>query len=712
MQAWQATVQDEAGNVVVNPAVTVYEDDGVTLATIYDEAGAVKLNPFNGTAEGFVQFWADPGDYKIEGASGADRTEVWDWTADDYGYTNFETRADAQATRVPAVIERIKVDGLNYVRDAAGTALTTGDGGNWSPDGFTVMPEHWGAIGDGAADDAMPMQAAIDFAKTNGCILEGRGGAAYRYSAPLDASLPLGNSTRWVMDFRTCRLIQDIEGHDLIGLDFHRNGARAGGACWVMGARFENAPGVVSPAIMLDTSGTANMHIDELNFAGSANTQYRADSMYNNRIGRVTAYYGGRHFPYRNASGVTFTVNSGSATLTSSVSHFQSGDVGRRITLRRTDGRTETFIVSAYFSATEVTLNRNAFANFIASAGNWQGARITVSGDSATIIGEDWPDNVVGMSIYIMGTSSAGNTLRRRIISRNSGTNVTLDSPVEANVTNSRFTMAAIDFGSSLDYAGTAAPNKETNYVTIDELFVENCRGVPVVVDDAANFYISNGKIHAEAQPNGNTAATTNHIWAIQWQGGYEGTLEAGNVGGAKIINIGNPGKLHFDNHVRVMLAQGQKLVEHVNVQTGTVVEFESVECIGSVGVVNELRDEALQSDGRTIIGSISQAGVAPVFLPKRPQGVLRVNADAQFFLNWGWGEPGIVIDETVLTGNRARELAGGQQVVGDTYKIVHKGTGGNLVVRDFGSLTTLRTLTPGTSGLFAWDGTAWIDVT
>ena len=78
MQAWQATVQDEAGNVVVNPSITVYKSDGVTLATIYDESGAVMSNPFIGSLEGFVQFWALQGSYKVVGASGSDVTQVWD----------------------------------------------------------------------------------------------------------------------------------------------------------------------------------------------------------------------------------------------------------------------------------------------------------------------------------------------------------------------------------------------------------------------------------------------------------------------------------------------------------------------------------------------------------------------------------------------------------------------------------------------------------
>ncbi len=77
MEAWQATAQDEAGNVIFNPTVTVYESDGITLAAIFNEDGSPKPNPFVGGIEGFCQFWAGPGTYKIRGVSGG-QTDLWE----------------------------------------------------------------------------------------------------------------------------------------------------------------------------------------------------------------------------------------------------------------------------------------------------------------------------------------------------------------------------------------------------------------------------------------------------------------------------------------------------------------------------------------------------------------------------------------------------------------------------------------------------------
>lgn len=83
MFAWQATVQDEQGNAVVNPSITVYNENGTTLASIFNENGTAKANPFIGTVEGFAQFWANPGEYEIAGAKGPASTARWNVTITD-----------------------------------------------------------------------------------------------------------------------------------------------------------------------------------------------------------------------------------------------------------------------------------------------------------------------------------------------------------------------------------------------------------------------------------------------------------------------------------------------------------------------------------------------------------------------------------------------------------------------------------------------------
>lgn len=138
MQAWQATVQDEAGNIVVNPAVSVYLLNGTTLAAIYNEDGTVKANPFMGNLEGFVQFWVPAGHYKIVGTLGTDRTEVWDFVATAKPYANYTEVNAAVATLPsdsPAVSAVVEGRLQEWIRSPGGTAF----GGGWRPaDGTTA----------------------------------------------------------------------------------------------------------------------------------------------------------------------------------------------------------------------------------------------------------------------------------------------------------------------------------------------------------------------------------------------------------------------------------------------------------------------------------------------------------------------------------------------------------------------------------------------
>lgn len=157
MIAWQATVQDESGNVVPLPVVTVYNDGGAELATIYGEFGGTLPNPLTGTLEGFVQFWAVDGRYEIEGANGADRTEVWEVQLGKDGVLASYAAAVTEAGRTKLNYIQADVNGTvtAWVRRVGGTCL----GGDWSPAGVAT-PQHWGAIGNGVVDDSAAFSAA------------------------------------------------------------------------------------------------------------------------------------------------------------------------------------------------------------------------------------------------------------------------------------------------------------------------------------------------------------------------------------------------------------------------------------------------------------------------------------------------------------------------------------------------------------------------
>jgi hypothetical protein len=63
---WQATAQTETGNIIAGAQVTVVDEDTGVNATIYSSIGGAALtNPFFANAEGFIQFYAGAGTYRV-----------------------------------------------------------------------------------------------------------------------------------------------------------------------------------------------------------------------------------------------------------------------------------------------------------------------------------------------------------------------------------------------------------------------------------------------------------------------------------------------------------------------------------------------------------------------------------------------------------------------------------------------------------------------
>lgn len=80
-------------------------------------------------------------------------------------YLQFASRSAAIATEIPAPVAVISVAGLQYVSDAAGTAMETVDGRKWSPGG-EVWPHHFGDMTGNNCQVAI--NAAIDWLAAKG----------------------------------------------------------------------------------------------------------------------------------------------------------------------------------------------------------------------------------------------------------------------------------------------------------------------------------------------------------------------------------------------------------------------------------------------------------------------------------------------------------------------------------------------------------------
>ena len=68
---WQAYIINEYGTIQPNTSIYVINEDDGSPATIYaDGDGTPRSNPFLSTADGFAQFWAEAGRYRIRARRG------------------------------------------------------------------------------------------------------------------------------------------------------------------------------------------------------------------------------------------------------------------------------------------------------------------------------------------------------------------------------------------------------------------------------------------------------------------------------------------------------------------------------------------------------------------------------------------------------------------------------------------------------------------
>jgi hypothetical protein len=153
---WQATIQNDSGDIISGAQIDVVDENTGLPALIYSSrAGAALTNPFFATAEGFAQFYAAAGEYRITATNtGTSEAQTWryerlgDAGAKDTGTgaTQVPTNADLPTfgTAAEADVQATPTD------SAAGRLLnneTTEIGGFINYTGANLNPNVFGGIG-------------------------------------------------------------------------------------------------------------------------------------------------------------------------------------------------------------------------------------------------------------------------------------------------------------------------------------------------------------------------------------------------------------------------------------------------------------------------------------------------------------------------------------------------------------------------------------
>jgi hypothetical protein len=76
---WQATIQNDAGDIIPGAEITVVDENTGLNATIYSSRGGAALaNPFFANSNGFAQFYAPSGTYRVTAENtGTGETQTW-----------------------------------------------------------------------------------------------------------------------------------------------------------------------------------------------------------------------------------------------------------------------------------------------------------------------------------------------------------------------------------------------------------------------------------------------------------------------------------------------------------------------------------------------------------------------------------------------------------------------------------------------------------
>ena len=155
---WQRTITDLDGNVVPNATIEVRLESTGALATVFlDRDGdSPGDNPFTANAEGFAQFYAAPGEYRIT-ATGPSGSQTWRWNVLPGTAATMENESGGSTLGTAATMTNSTGD--DTLRSAA--ALSQGTG---ATDLLNATDGYWkgNILGTVSQDDGTPTGAIIE----------------------------------------------------------------------------------------------------------------------------------------------------------------------------------------------------------------------------------------------------------------------------------------------------------------------------------------------------------------------------------------------------------------------------------------------------------------------------------------------------------------------------------------------------------------------
>lgn len=249
--------------------------------------------------------------------------------------------------------------------------------------------------------------------------------------------------------------------------------------------------------------------------AAWGNTVIQLGPGFNSDLNNLELFTSGWQPLYKEvASNVTVSTTSGSAAITASAAIFDVADVGQTIYVRQiTSGAGNpsnsavAATISAYTSATQVTLDRNCFAtgsdrsiSFDSVKGSINSGAATLTFNAACLTSDD-----VGRIISIQGAGTGtGGMLTTKIASVTSTTVCELAASAGTTVSGAYVWFSpSIYVGAEISAAG-ATP---INDLTLSDVHIEQYRGPAVLFDGGTAIHLTRFKAHGRAWSETNNFA-------------------------------------------------------------------------------------------------------------------------------------------------------------------------------------------------------------
>jgi hypothetical protein len=513
----------------------------------------------------------------------------------------FATREEAQGSFIPAPVTRIRVGSLRYVRDASGTALTTGASAKWSPDG-TAVPDHFGAVGNGTTDDTAPVQLWVNWLRSKKDT--GEVPAKTYLVTTIDAHPSSTFGMRGAGDRQSIFKIRN-PSRSAVGIKFtHPTTPSTRGQPYSfedVGVEAEDG----TKACLVEHRYCSAAKWSRVRIRGyHGATGLRMEKCWNVDLNEVSVWGCGHNVVAKRVpDGTTFSIETGASPIVASQNVFSAADVGRRITLASSSSTTpQTFLITGYTNAKTVSVSQPRKAVYDSVPGSFGGVRGSMEAGSSTLTLEAnvLTSDDVGRKVYVMGAykrSFENNKLPlpARIVAVN-GASITLDAAAVLAVSNAQLVFdPAVDFGDA-DFSVI----QKTNDFKCADLHVEHHRGCGLVVT-GVTLGFRQMKLHAVGHEAMNEEATNIQMVAYNAYGHFSGTLEqvvASNVG--RILVTGSDAPLSIGD-METVLTHDSPTVRLEGCEPGAAVSIGVIKGLGT-NQTQAAMDTALSTDGSGII--------------------------------------------------------------------------------------------------------------